>query len=158
MLAMASALDPVSVLDPVVVARSLVFGVSLVALLVAHQVGDHVVQSDHQAAGKAGKGWPAARAMAGHLAAYHTAALVALLGTFWVLDLPLPWTGLVAGLGFSALTHGLLDRRWPVRAILAATRSDKFAATVTPVSGMYAADQALHYLALLVSALFVATI
>ena len=55
-----------------------------------------------------------------------------------------------------AATHALLDRRWPVRAILRTTRSPKFAATLAPVCGMYAADQALHQLALLVSALLIA--
>jgi hypothetical protein len=145
-----------SALEPAVVIRSMVFVVALVVLLVAHQVGDHVVQTDHQAGGKAGAGWAAARAMAGHLAAYHTTAVVVLVGTFALLDLPLTWAGATAGIGFSAATHALLDRRWPVRAILRTTRSPKFAATLAPVCGMYAADQALHQLALLVSALLIA--
>jgi hypothetical protein len=78
------------------------------------------------------------------------------MGTFGLLGLRLTGWGLVAGLGFSAATHGLLDRRWPVRAVLHLTRSAKFAEAQSPVCGMYTADQALHQLALLGSALLVA--
>lgn len=146
------------VLDPAAVSRSLVFVVSLVVLLAAHQVGDHVMQTDRQAAGKAGTGWPAARALAGHLGVYHALAAVLLVAVFALLGLPLTVTGAIAGLAFSAATHALFDRRWPVAAILRACRAPKFAETVTPVCGMYAADQALHHLALLMSALLVAVV
>lgn len=135
--------------------RSIVFVVALAVLLVAHQIGDHVLQTDHQAAGKAGHGWPAVRAMAGHLFTYHVAAAALLVGTFAVLGLVVPTTGLVAGLAFSALTHALLDRRWLVRAMLRVARAPRFAEATTPVCGMYHADQAWHYLALLVSALLI---
>jgi hypothetical protein len=141
-----------------VVGRSVVFVVALLALLVAHQVGDHVVQTDRQATRKSAAGATAWRAMAGHLLGYHGAAAVILIGTFAVLELPLTVLGVVAGLGFSAVTHGFLDRRWPVRKILRATRSKNFAESTVPVCGMYAADQALHQFALLVSALLVAVL
>jgi hypothetical protein len=94
--------------------------------------------------------------MAGHLATYHAWAGGLLIGAFVLLGLPLTVPGLTAGLAFSAATHALLDRRWPVRAILRATGSPLFAEATTPVSGMYAADQALHQLALLISALLIA--
>jgi hypothetical protein len=145
------------VLDPTVVARSVIFAVSLSALLVAHQLADHVLQTDRQAAGKAdGRGWwwP----MLGHLAGYHLTAAGVLLGTAAVLHLPLTVLGVAAGLAFSAVTHGLLDRRWPVRAILRAVGSPRFAEATAPVCGLYQADQALHKTALLVSALFIATL
>jgi Protein of unknown function (DUF3307) len=150
------------VLDPETLTRSVVFAVSLVALLVAHQVGDHVAQSDRQAARKAdpqtyGRG-AALRAMAGHLVGYHLTVLVVVLGTAAVLRLPLTVTGVVAAMAFSVLTHGLLDLRWPVRALLRATGSPSFAEATTPVCGLYAADQALHRLALLVSALLLAVL
>ena len=145
-------------LEPTVVTRSVVFAVSLVALLVAHQVGDHIVQSDSQASGKVARGWSGARAMAGHLASYHAIAAFLLIVTFVVLGLPLTVGGALAGLGFSAATHAVIDRRWPVRAILHATRAPKFAAATTPVCGMYAADQALHKVALLGSALLIAVL
>jgi hypothetical protein len=138
--------------------RPVIFVVALVVLLVAHQVGDHVFQTDHQAVHKSDGGGSAALAMAGHLASYHTFAAILLVATFLLLGLPLTVLGAVAGLAFSALTHGLLDRRWPVRWLLRRTGSAKFAEATTPVSGMYAADQALHHLALLVSALLIATL
>ena len=141
-----------------VTTRPVVFLVALAALLVAHQLGDHVLQTDRQAGEKAGQGAAAVRAMLGHLFTYHAAAAVVLVGTFAVLDLPLAVVGVVAGLSFSALTHGLLDRRWPVRALLVRTGAPRFAESTAPVCGMYAADQALHQFALLVSALLIAVL
>lgn len=143
-------------LAPDVAARCVTFAVALITLLVAHQVGDHVVQTDRQATAKAGRGRSGLRAMLGHLAAYHLTAAVLLIGTGAVLGLPISAVGVGAALGFSAVTHGLLDRRWPVRAILRATGAADFADSTAPVCGMYVADQALHQLALLVSALLLA--
>jgi hypothetical protein len=147
-----------SVPDPMVVARAATFAVVLLVLYVGHQLGDHVAQTDRQAEGKACAGRRGWTAMAGHLAGYHASVAVLLAGTTAVLGLPLsPW-GIAAGLAFSAATHALLDRRWPVRAILRATGSPRFAELTTPVCGMYAADQALHLLALLVSALLMVAV
>lgn len=132
------------------------FGVALLALLIGHQVGDHIAQTDRQATHKADGGWAGVRAMAGHLAGYHLTVAAVLAITAYTLDLPLSATGLAAGFGFSLVTHAVLDRRGPVRQILRMTRSPAFADQDTPVSGMYVADQALHWLALLVSALLIA--
>jgi hypothetical protein len=148
------------VLDPETLSRSAVFAVSLVALLVAHQIGDHVVQTDRQAAHKAAPEQvgrlAAVKAMAGHLVGYHATALVVLVGTAVMLRLPLSTAGVVLAMTFSAVTHGLLDLRWPVRALLRAAGAPRFAEATTPVCGVYAADQALHRLALLISALLLA--
>ena len=94
--------------------------------------------------------------MVGHLLGYHLTALVVLVGTAALLRLPLTVTGVAAAMVFSALTHGLLDLRWPVCALLRAARAPRFAEATTPVCGLYFADQSLHRLALLVSALLVA--
>jgi Protein of unknown function (DUF3307) len=155
---MTRSLDPGAQSLAEVLSRSVVFAVALVILLVAHQIGDHVVQSDRQAAGKAGAGADAVWAMVGHLAGYHAVAAVLLVGAFAVLGLPLTVAGTVAGLGFSVLTHAVLDRRTPVRSLLRALGAPRFAETTTPVCGVYAADQALHQLALLVSALLIAAV
>ena len=140
----------------------MIFAVSLATLLVAHQVGDHVTQTDRQAVRKADPatyGRPAAaRAMAGHLASYHATVLVLLLATDSLLRLPVSAVGVIAAIAFSAATHGVLDLRWPVRALLRVTGSPQFAEATTPVCGLYAADQALHRLALLISALLIATL
>lgn len=151
-------LDMTRSFEPATMQRCLVFVVALVVLLVAHQIGDHVIQTDHQAIGKVGRGWPSARAMAGHLAGYHILAVVLLVAAFALLGLPLSVRGTAVAIGFSALTHALLDRRWPVRRLLRALGSPAFAETTSPVSGLYAADQALHQLALLVSALLLASL
>ncbi len=142
--------------DPDVLYRSVIFAVALVALLVGHQLGDHVFQTDRQALNKASAGRAGAAALARHLLGYHLTAAVVLVGTAAVLGLPLSVAGVTAGLAFSVATHGFLDRRWPVRALLRATGSAGFAEVTTPVCGMYVADQALHQGALLVSALLVA--
>lgn len=155
---MTRSIDPAVQSLAEVLSRSVVFVVALVILLVAHGVGDHVVQTDRQAAGKAGVGMAAIWAMAGHLVGYHAVATILLVGSFAVLGLPLTVVGTVAGLGFSALTHAVLDRRRPVRALLHALGSPRFAEATTPVNGLHAADQALHKVALLVSALLIATV
>jgi Protein of unknown function (DUF3307) len=142
------------VLPPEVLSRCVVFVVALLVLFVAHQLGDHVVQTDQQAQAKATR-W---RALAGHLAGYHLTTAVLLIGTDALLRLPISARGLAAGLAFSVATHAVLDRRWPVRAILRATRSPQFAEATAPVCGLYVADQALHQLALLISALLIATL
>jgi hypothetical protein len=148
----------VTSLGPASGSRAVVFVVALVAFNVAHQIGDHVLQTDHQAARKSEPGWIGVRAMAGHLVTYHAAAAGLLIGTFAALGLPLSAAGLVAGLACSAVTHGLLDRRWLVRALLRAVRAPRFAESTTPVCGMYQADQAWHRLALLASALLVSSV
>lgn len=145
-------------LDPEGLARQLTFAVTLLALLVGHQVGDHVLQSDHQAAEKAQPGWAGARAMAGHLIAYHLTLAAVLGGTALALAVPLRLPGVLSALAFSVVTHAVLDRRTVVRAVLRATRSPGFATQTSPVCGMYVADQALHWLALLVCAVLLAVL
>lgn len=99
-------------------------------LLAAHLVGDFIIQTDAQALAKM-KSW---RAMAGHVLTYHLTMAVLVL-PFWHDR----WT--VLGFVVSAATHGLIDRRWPVRLLLRKTGSPSFAETTL---GMLAADQALH--------------
>jgi hypothetical protein len=138
--------------------RSVVFAVVLGALFVGHSLGDHIAQTDRQAALKSGSGAAAWRALGGHLLGYHLTLTAVLLLTALALRLPLSPLGVCVGLAFSVVTHGVLDRRWPVRAVLRATRSPEFAETTTPVNGMYVADQALHHLALLGTALLIAAL
>lgn len=99
-------------------------------LLAAHMVSDWIVQTDKQALNKMNS-W---RAMAGHVLAYHL--------TMALLVLPF-WHDRWVLLGFivSAVTHGFIDRRWPVRLLLRKTGSPSFAETTL---GVLAADQALH--------------
>jgi hypothetical protein len=155
------------------------FAVVLPTLLVAHNLADHLIQTDHQAAHKA-RSW---RAMSGHVTGY-TITSVAFLAIIWfALDVQPDWQWTLAGLAFSAGTHALIDRRWPVLWLLRATRSPGFAASrvvevhldvdgegrahtsgvptsvaargLLPLHGPYLADQALHWACLFVAALLI---
>lgn len=126
-----------------------------VTLFAAHQLADHVLgQTDRQACGKAAPGWAGWRCIAGHVGLYHL-VMAAMLGVAVVaLDLPVSFAGAVVGLGFSAVTHALIDRRWPVRWLLEHTGSAPFAALNSGgINGLYLADQSLHAAALWVAAL-----
>ncbi|MCG5464161.1 DUF3307 domain-containing protein [Micromonospora sp. MED01] len=135
-------------------AEAAVIAAVFCALFAGHHVGDHVAQTDWQAKHKAGPGWLGVRAMAGHLLGYHACMVAALLGLV-AAGVPLTFQGCAVGLVFSAVTHGFLDRRWPVRWILEHTGSRAFAASQTPLHGPYLADQSLHIVCLFVAALLV---
>ena len=104
-------------------------------LLVSHLLGDWVLQSDWQAINKSRR-WAALTA---HVASYHLAMglllLIPILRDGWPV-----WKGLVI-LALSGGTHAVIDRRWPVRALLRATGSPGFA---TVEWGVIAVDQVLH--------------
>ncbi|OKJ33200.1 hypothetical protein [Streptomyces sp. CB01580] len=143
------------------------FGVVWAVLSVGHNLADHVFgQSDHQAANKGApsaaevadgvsprRGWGSCLA---HVAQYHLVMAVLVALAWLALPLSLSWTGLVAGLIVSAVTHAFFDRRWPVRWLLQHTGSPDFAELrAAGMNGMYLTDQALHQSALLVSALLI---
>jgi hypothetical protein len=130
----------------------LAFAVLLPTLWAAHNVGDHIAQTDHEAAHKAHDWF----AMVGHVNSYQ---VVQALTTDAVLGL----TGLrcrpgakLAGALFSGVSHAFIDRRWPVRWLLEHTAAPQFARMLAPVNGPYAADQACHHACLLITALIMA--
>ncbi|MEU3862325.1 hypothetical protein AB0F03_34150 [Streptomyces sp. NPDC028722] len=144
------------------VATLATFGAVWAVLVVGHNLADHVFgQSYSQAATKGAqsvakvadgvsprRGWGACL---GHVAQYHLVMAVVLALAWAVLPLQTSWTGLVAGLVVSAVTHAFFDRRWPVRWLLQHTGSPDFAELETAgMNGMYLTDQALHQAALLV--------
>ena len=104
-------------------------------LLTSHLLGDWVAQSDWQATNKT-RSWAA---LAAHVAGYHLVMglllLVPVLRDGW------PAGKALAVLVVSAATHALIDRRWPVRALLRVAGSPAFA---TIEWGVIAVDQALH--------------
>lgn len=120
-----------------------------------HDVGDHVAQTDKQAAGKATKGVEGWRALAGHVASYTACQAVGLALTAAAGARYRP-SRVALGLAFSAGTHAFIDRRWPVTALLKATGSPEFARPdrwrEVGLHGPYLADQALHTGCLLVAA------
>lgn len=134
--------------------QAAVFAATLGALMTAHEVADHLVQTDRQAAGKARpSGWAAP--MAGHVGSY-TAVQVAALVALRAVGVRPSWRRSLAAVAWSAGTHAFIDRRWPVTKLLEATGSPGFAKLLTPICGPYQADQALHHAALAVSALLLA--
>ena len=127
------------------------FAAVFATLHVAHQLGDHIVQTDDQAARKmAPGGWGA---LARHVAGYHLTAAAMLTIADRTLGLRLSPGRAAAGLAVSAATHALLDRRWPVRWVNEHTGSPGFAEMQTPLNGPYLTDQALHYGCLWLAAL-----
>jgi Protein of unknown function (DUF3307) len=103
-------------------------------LLTGHLLGDWVAQSDWQATNKT-RSWAA---LAAHVAGYHLVMgllLVPVVRDGW------PAGKALAVLAVSGASHAVIDRRWPVRALLRASGSPGFA---TVEWGVVAADQALH--------------
>ncbi len=159
------------------------FAAVFVTLYAAHQVADHWVQTEHQAATKGQPGWIGRLACARHVATY-TATAVVLLGTAaWLLDLPVTVLGVAAGQAVSAVTHYWADRRSTLRGLATACGHGPFYrlgsprpdlprvpdaggaldATVTHDNpslgtGAYALDQSWHYLWLWVASLLTALI
>lgn len=146
------------------------FAAAYVALWAAHDLADHVVQTDHQAAGKA-TSW---RYMAGHVAGYGATQALA-LGALRAAGVRFSPGWCLAGLASSLSTHAFLDRRWPVVELLAATGSGRFASPRVvvdrsslddsphdpyrgqsdgplPLHGPYLADQALHHVCVAIAA------
>lgn len=99
-------------------------------LLAAHLLGDWVIQTDWQAANKTDS-W---RANQHHMIGYHLT-----LGGAAVLAAPLHLAAVIVAVSW--VTHSVIDRRWPVKQLLRATGSARFAETTW---GVLAADQALH--------------
>lgn len=141
-------------------------GASYAALMAAHDLGDHIVQTDHQAATKA-TSWAG---MAGHVGSYTALQLAALVGLRALAGVRPSWRRTAVAVAWSAGTHAFLDRRWPVKRILELTGSPSFARSTVidasavsdlgflplPLHGPYLADQALHHGVLLVAAAILA--
>ncbi|MHA6801792.1 transcriptional regulator [Bounagaea algeriensis] len=130
------------------------FAVSLLALLTAHHVADHWVQTSCQAAGKAQRNWYGVWCCAKHVAGYTltTAALVALV--WGVFGLAISLVGFVTGQLISAVTHYWSDRRytlaWLARVLGKAGYYDH--------GGSFELDQSFHRLMLFAAALATALI
>jgi hypothetical protein len=152
-----------------------VFAAVFVALYVAHSVGDHWVQTSHQAAEKGRPGWVGRLADARHVLGLTITKGIALAAVVLVLDIPVTVTGLVAGLGVDAVTHWWADRRTTLAWLAKVTGKTEFLSLGTPAhpahpvtadggyaptlgTGAYALDQSFHHLFLGVAALLIATL
>ena len=133
---------------------AVVFAAGLAAMYAANQVADHVFgQTDKMAVNKTKPGREGYTALFGHVGLYHLVMIGMLLITVAVLNLPVTATGFCLAMTFSAVSHAILDRRWPVKWILDNTGSPEFAKMLQPLWGIYASDQGLHYFCLWISAL-----
>ncbi|PSK83040.1 uncharacterized protein DUF3307 [Murinocardiopsis flavida] len=144
--------------------RPAVFAAVLAALKAAHDVGDFMAQTDRQSARKPcaadraadaacteGASW---RALAAHVASYHAVQTAALITVDRALGLGLAPARMVAGIAFSAVTHAVIDRRWPVRLFMDTTGSTAFR---LHGGGAMHVDQAAHHACLAAAALVMAT-
>lgn len=130
------------------------FACVFVAFYAAHTVGDHWIQTEWQATRKGLPGWPGRRACLAHVTTYTATQLAALTAVWVTLGLALsPWR-VAAGLGVSAVTHYIADRREPLRRLAEWTGRGAFHSlgrprpghddNVTLGTGAYAQDQAWH--------------
>ena len=132
-----------------------VFAAVFVALFVAHQVGDHWVQTQGQADRKGLPGWPGRLACAAHVGTYTLVAAAAVVCLPLVFGVALPAGQTVAGLVVSGLSHYWIDRRRPLRRL--ADLLGKSSVWLERGGGLYALDQSAHMLFLFVAALVMAS-
>ncbi|MEU9174895.1 transcriptional regulator [Streptomyces sp. NPDC048420] len=159
-----------------------VFAAVFIALYVAHSVGDHWVQTSHQAAHKGENDRnPGQSSRTGRLSCtLHVLGLtvtkaVVLIPVVLVLDLPVTTGGIVAGLGIDAASHWWADRRSTLVWLAKVTGKTEFLTLGTPAhpaapatadggyaptlgTGAYALDQSFHHLFLLIAALLIAAV
>lgn len=129
------------------------FAVYLLTMYAAHDIADHVFgQTDKIAHDKVLDGWIAWKAILQHVTAYHIVMAIMLVAAIILANLTITPLGFMLGIAFSAISHAIIDRRWPIRWLLENTGSPKFAQMQTPICGMYQADQSSHKLCLWVSA------
>ena len=134
------------------------FAAVAVTFYAAHQIGDYWVQTSEQAAKKGLPGWDGHLACTAHVATY-TLTLWAFLGVaWWWLGLPLTGAGMCGGLGVSAVTHYIADRRKPLERICALSdqKLGFYRAGDGLATGAALLDQSWHWGWLFVSALIVA--
>jgi hypothetical protein len=146
--------------------RAATFGAAFVSLFVAHQLADHWVQTDAQACRKGAAGWAGRIACTWHVVTYTATALVVLVVVGAALGLTASPTRVAVALAISAVSHWVIDRRWPLVWLAERTGSRKFVRMGAPReghddnpslgTGAYALDQSAHYLFLLIAALIIA--
>jgi hypothetical protein len=159
-----------------------VFAAVFIALYIAHSVGDHWVQTSHQAAHKGENDrTPGQSSRAGRIACtLHVLGLtitkgIALTAVVLVLNLPVTAAGVAAGLSIDAATHWWADRRSTLAWLAKVTGKTEFYNLGTPAhpvapatakgtpaahlgTGAYALDQSFHHLFLGIAALLIAAL
>lgn len=131
-----------------------------VALYVAHVVGDHWVQTHHQAVGKGEQSRRARMLCVRHVATLTLTKVVALVIVAGWTGVALQPLALAAGLGVDAVSHFWADRRVTFAAVAQKLGKRGFYELGDPKAapagtGAYALDQSWHVGWLLVAALLV---
>ncbi|MFF0430349.1 transcriptional regulator [Streptomyces sp. NPDC004520] len=151
------------------------FAAVFIALYVAHGVGDHWVQTHHQACTKGGAGWTGRLACGRHVLTLTLTKAVALTTVVLVLDLRVTVPGLLIGLGLDAATHYWADRRTTLARFAQSIRKGEYFAlgtaahpdhpvtaagepAVTLGTGAFHLDQSWHLLWLGIAALLIAAV
>lgn len=151
------------------------FAAVFVTLYVAHSVGDHWVQTCHQAAHKGKPSWAGRIACTRHVVGLTITKGFALVVVATLLDIPVTILGLAAGLGIDAVTHWWADRRVTLARLAQLLGLADFYNLGTPAhpahpatadgnyapqlgTGAYALDQSFHHLFLGVAALLIAVL
>jgi hypothetical protein len=142
------------------------FAAAFAALYAAHQVADHWVQTEDQAAHKGLPGAAGRIACLMHVLTYTVTCLVALLAVKAVVGLPWQSGQVIAALAVSAVTHYAADRRTPLARLAGWLGHAPFHRLGAPRpghddnpslgTGAYALDQSLHVFWLFIAALIIA--
>ena len=113
------------------------------SLVIGHILGDWLLQTEWQAQNKSDN-W---KAMFAHVAVYHAVLLAILIARYGTLAAPV-----YIAVGGLALTHALLDRKWPVAWLMRALRISVHRAPDRALS--LVVDQSLHLLLLAAATLY----
>ncbi|GGM84835.1 hypothetical protein GCM10012275_64480 [Longimycelium tulufanense] len=138
------------------------FTILFLAYLVAHQIGDHWVQTDRQTADKGEPGWQGRLACAQHVTTYTLTTSAFGVAVWWAFSLPISVQGFALGQGISALTHYWIDRRFTLAHLAHRLGKLDFYNMGAPRpgrddnptlgTGSYALDQSAHWFWLFVAA------
>ncbi|RSS84732.1 DUF3307 domain-containing protein [Streptomyces sp. WAC05950] len=121
-------------------------------LYLGHLLADYPFQTDHQAAHKAGCGRQGWTANISHAATHVLICSLLLAAGSMALGWQLPLLPAAAAVLWIGISHGLIDRRWPVAAWMRIARQTGWAAH----GGAAHVDQTAHVLALTLAAFFLA--
>jgi Protein of unknown function (DUF3307) len=146
--------------------KAAVFAAVLVALYVAHEVGDHWIQTHRQAMAKGQPGWTGHRACAAHVATLTMTKATTLTLIAVALGLHLLLATAVAGLAVDAVSHYWADRRTTLARLAHWLGKGGFYTLGAPRpghddqpvlgTGAYALDQSWHIGWLFIAALIIA--
>lgn len=133
------------------------FAAVFAALLAAHSVGDHWVQSHGQACAKGAPGKDGRIACAWHVASLTLTKVAALLAVVLVIGLRLAPVAVVTGLAIDAGSHYWADRRTTLARLAERIgKGDFYRLGAGHLgSGAYALDQSWHHGWLFVAALII---